>query len=168
MNEEYQKHLDSPYWKEVAETVKKKAGYRCQVCDDYKQLTVHHRRYSNVGNEAEHLDDLICLCWPCHKLFHERSSLKGAGRPRKTERAIRRQRVSLNIPKPLITKGKSFLITKENVYQVLTRRNGVSRQLHKTLGIKEEAGWKKRLIGKSIPLDTWLKVLALNGRQYIP
>jgi 5-methylcytosine-specific restriction endonuclease McrA len=73
--ERYHDYLESPYWKEVAKAVKERAGYRCQVCNSANQLTAHHRTYMNKGNEMEHLDDLTCLCWPCHSLFHEKSKI---------------------------------------------------------------------------------------------
>lgn len=73
--EEYAEYLKSDHWKHVAQAVKARAGNRCQICNSPKQLTAHHRSYEHKGREMDHLEDLVCLCWPCHSLFHERSKI---------------------------------------------------------------------------------------------
>jgi hypothetical protein len=35
----------------------------------------------------EHLEDLTCMCWPCHSLFHERSKLMRADKPKPKAKA---------------------------------------------------------------------------------
>jgi hypothetical protein len=67
---EYQEYLQTPYWKKASDEVKRRAGYRCQVCNSDKALETHHRSYEHRGNEMEHLEDLICLCHECHDRFH--------------------------------------------------------------------------------------------------
>ena len=59
MSAEYNDYLQTDYWKAVAVEVKKRAGYRCQVCNSQLDLCAHHRTYDHRGKELEHLDDLI-------------------------------------------------------------------------------------------------------------
>lgn len=66
----YQDYLQTPYWKEVSRAVKKRFGWRCGVCNSPLDLCAHHRTYEHRGKELDHLDDLICLCKKCHRIFH--------------------------------------------------------------------------------------------------
>lgn len=66
----YVDFLNTPYWKAISEEVKKKAHYKCQICNGNKKLQVHHRSYENHGLELYHLEDLICLCEDCHTKYH--------------------------------------------------------------------------------------------------
>lgn len=70
MSTAYDTYLQSDAWKAVSFAVKKRAGFRCQVCNSQHDLQAHHRTYANRGNEMNHLDDLICLCRRCHGVFH--------------------------------------------------------------------------------------------------
>lgn len=67
----YSAFLNTIYWKTVAEEAKRRAGYRCQLCNSDKSLNVHHRCYDNRGNEVLHMEDLICLCHDCHEHHHK-------------------------------------------------------------------------------------------------
>lgn len=69
---DYQSFLKTLYWKEVAQTSKKRAGYRCQVCNSREQLAVHHRSYRIHGFEHAHLNELTVLCKACHSCFHNK------------------------------------------------------------------------------------------------
>lgn len=73
--EEYQVYLQSPEWAAVSKEVKRRAGYRCQACDSSLDLCAHHRNYRHVGNDMDHLDELICLCSRCHNLFHRKPEI---------------------------------------------------------------------------------------------
>lgn len=53
-------------------------GHRCQTCGSTERLQVHHRTYLRRGREMSR--DLMVLCEPCHKLFHENSRLSDGGR----------------------------------------------------------------------------------------
>jgi len=66
----YQDYLQTPYWKEVSRAVKKRFDWRCGVCNSPLDLSAHHRTYEHRGKELDHLDDLICLCKRCHRIFH--------------------------------------------------------------------------------------------------
>jgi transposase-like protein len=68
---EYHDFLNTPYWKAISEKVKIKAGYKCQLCNSNKNLSVHHRSYINHGDELHNMDDLICICQNCHQIHHD-------------------------------------------------------------------------------------------------
>lgn len=48
--------------------VVRRCGGCCEDCGRKCKLTMHHRHYDTVGNEA--LDDIVALCWPCHQARH--------------------------------------------------------------------------------------------------
>lgn len=66
----YQEYLKSDYWKIVREMVRIRDGKKCCQCETTKRLTTHHTTYEHLGNELEHLEDLITLCWKCHRDAH--------------------------------------------------------------------------------------------------
>ena len=68
--ERYQEYLKSDYWKEVSYQVKKRAGFRCQLCNSQLDLIAHHRCYDHRGDELNHLEDLTCICQRCHSAIH--------------------------------------------------------------------------------------------------
>ena len=67
---DYYDFLKTPYWKEIAEKIKYKAGYKCQMCNSSENLITHHRTYENHGDEIHHMEDLICICKDCHEKHH--------------------------------------------------------------------------------------------------
>lgn len=67
---DYHKYLKSARWKAKAKAARKRAGYRCQLCNSQAPLEVHHRTYERLGYERA--DDLIALCSSCHQSFHRR------------------------------------------------------------------------------------------------
>ncbi len=66
---DYAIYLQSPLWKERARQARERAGQRCQLCNGYGPLEVHHRTYERLGHE--HPDDLTVLCRSCHSTFHQ-------------------------------------------------------------------------------------------------
>lgn len=64
----YDEYIKSPQWKRKAIEAKKRAGYRCQVCNSPDNLNAHHRTYERLGSEQP--GDITVLCRECHKLFH--------------------------------------------------------------------------------------------------
>lgn len=70
MEGDYSAFLNTIYWKTVAKGAKRRAGYRCQLCNSKDELNVHHRCYEHKGTEILHMDDLICLCHKCHEHHH--------------------------------------------------------------------------------------------------
>lgn len=72
----YEEYLKSNIWREKADEAKKRAGYRCQVCNVSQaqvRLDAHHRTYERLGNELP--EDITILCRNCHKLFHQAKKL---------------------------------------------------------------------------------------------
>jgi hypothetical protein BACCOPRO_02360 len=68
---DYYEFLKTPYWKAIAQNVKQKSKYKCELCNSSEYLVAHHKTYSRHG--YEHLywnEDLICLCSECHEKFH--------------------------------------------------------------------------------------------------
>lgn len=66
----YAEYLQTEYWKLKRQQVIEFWGQRCMICDSQEALNVHHRTYSNLGNES--ILDLIVLCSDCHALFHDK------------------------------------------------------------------------------------------------
>lgn len=70
---DYYEYIASAEWKQKADTAKKAAGYRCQVCnkskDEGAMLDAHHRTYERLGHERP--EDVTVLCRDCHSLFEE-------------------------------------------------------------------------------------------------
>jgi predicted HNH restriction endonuclease len=93
--ESYKAYLHTPYWREVSRLVKKRFGWRCGVCNSPLELQAHHRTYEHRGDELNHLDDLICLCKICHKLFHKEQ--RKARKPRKARKRKSPRLSNINI-----------------------------------------------------------------------
>ena len=69
----YAEYIDSAEWKAKAKEAKKRAGYRCQICNkagDNLTLNAHHRTYKRLGNELPM--DITVLCRDCHAKFHDK------------------------------------------------------------------------------------------------
>lgn len=66
----YYEFLKTPYWKAIAYEVKRKAGFKCAICNSSENLAAHHRTYAIRGNEIDNLKDLTCLCNNCHEKYH--------------------------------------------------------------------------------------------------
>ena len=77
MKSPYPNHLYySPGWIERARQTKALDGYACQHCGSQYNLTVHHKRYDPYKEIWEYVDeDLITLCWDCHKAQHYDSAV---------------------------------------------------------------------------------------------
>jgi 5-methylcytosine-specific restriction endonuclease McrA len=66
----YSEYLLTSEWDETRKRALKRAGYRCQTCNQANcKLHVHHRTYKRLGEEWN--SDLIVLCGDCHELFHQ-------------------------------------------------------------------------------------------------
>jgi 5-methylcytosine-specific restriction endonuclease McrA len=68
----YSRYIKSASWKKKAAAARKRAGYRCQLCNRMLPLQVHHRTYERLGYELK--GDLIALCARCHRRHHGRKS----------------------------------------------------------------------------------------------
>ena len=71
MSLNYYEYINSPEWQEIRKLALQRASYKCQICGKTNDLDVHHNSYSNLGNEQEHLEDLVALCAEHHQLYHD-------------------------------------------------------------------------------------------------
>ena len=64
----YNEYLATRHWQELAGQARKRAEYRCQLCNGNGRLHVHHRTYFRRGRKDED-KDLLVLCERCHREF---------------------------------------------------------------------------------------------------
>ena len=69
----YCEYLKTEHWKDVRERCIRAFDGKCGICNSRESIEVHHRTYSNVGNEKP--GDTIPLCGSCHDLFHKNKKL---------------------------------------------------------------------------------------------
>jgi len=125
--ENYAEYLQTDYWQSVSSEVKKRAGYRCQVCNSPHDLIAHHRTYEHRGRELEFLNDLICLCRRCHNIFH------GVAQPAAEQ------------PKP-----RMIRITDQNYFMLKCTKE--PWHWMRSIGINpRQKGWARRAIGYEVP-----------------
>lgn len=60
-------HFEIPGWDEIRLPILERDGYTCRECGGVNQLTVHHIDEDRLNNSA---DNLITLCWGCHRRKH--------------------------------------------------------------------------------------------------
>lgn len=73
---DYYTYIQSPERRSRADAAKRRAGYRCQVCNrpnNQVVLNAHHRTYDRLGHE--HDDDITVLCRDCHELYESNKRL---------------------------------------------------------------------------------------------
>lgn len=73
----YATYIRSEEWAAKANAAKKRAGYRCQVCNRSSKevvLDAHHRTYERLGNELP--SDITVLCRDCHELYETNKKRK--------------------------------------------------------------------------------------------
>ena len=70
----YKTFLQTPYWKAVSYEAKRKAGFKCKICNSTKMLSTHHRTYDVHGYEHTYrgMGELVVLCQDCHAKFHDK------------------------------------------------------------------------------------------------
>jgi 5-methylcytosine-specific restriction endonuclease McrA len=73
---QYERHIRSSAWKELAERALERDGRACRMCGASKsaspvRLEGHHRSYLSLGTERE-LDDVTTLCASCHAWYSKR------------------------------------------------------------------------------------------------
>lgn len=177
-NTRYEQYLKTDYWKAVALEVKKRAGFRCQVCNSQLDLVAHHRCYDHRGNELEHLGDLVCLCARCHSLFHGKlekpmEQTEPKGKKRKDKHVP--QPPFVGAPKPRIIPHTQadidkdmpagdgpIVLTRELVDRLRTNGSFTNAAII-PLGITWKTmvkGWCSALVGKEVSRETYAKCLA--------
>lgn len=68
MGDDYNRYLRSSHWRTRRSQYLATSDPTCERCGTDGTLHVHHRRYSNLGNEQD--ADLTALCDRCHALVH--------------------------------------------------------------------------------------------------
>ena len=64
----YDEYLWQLHWRETRKKALKRAGYRCEKCENQVRLHVHHKTYARLGQELD--GDLLALCTECHNEAH--------------------------------------------------------------------------------------------------
>lgn len=182
MTPKYEAYLKTDYWKAVSDAVKKRAGYRCQLCNSQHDLAAHHRTYDHRGREMEFLDDLTCLCRRCHEIFHGKSAIEShaekiADKPpamltkRQRREAREKIRAGLTNIRPHteaeveaeMPPGEEIELTRELLN--LCRTNGTfTTATIDALGVNGHMtyGWVQRLYGAKMPRRQFRQ--ALEGK----
>lgn len=147
----YHDHLKTEYWQEVARKVKSSAGFKCQVCNSPQGIVAHHRTYAHVGDELNHLGDLICLCGKCHTSFHKVEEVNGV---RRATVMPDKDRVTSPVPtKPLSIRSKKEMRREMRYLKARVRHEAQKAELERrlvklaakeTIGIKQEEKAKKK------------------------
>jgi len=66
----YNRYLQSDGWKDKKKELRKTTVKKCWVCNNTKNLQVHHITYNRIGREES--GDLIYLCLKHHLDFHRK------------------------------------------------------------------------------------------------
>lgn len=66
--ENYNEFLKTEEWKQIAQMVKERDGYKCVICGSTENLNAHH-----IGYDGDCLDenDIVTLCNRCHECLHD-------------------------------------------------------------------------------------------------
>jgi len=65
----YNVYLKSEHWVNFRQNTIEERGCKCEQCGATDNLVVHHKTYSNLGNEKP--EDVLVLCDECHKEIHK-------------------------------------------------------------------------------------------------
>lgn len=67
--DDYHKYLESLHWQQLRVRYISSRDFNCFACGEHKAgMNLHHLTYRRIGDEW--LDDLIPLCFSCHRLAH--------------------------------------------------------------------------------------------------
>lgn len=160
----YNDYLKTDYWKAVALAVKKRSGYRCQICNSQHDLQAHHRCYDNRGRELEHLDDLTCLCRRCHAVFHGQLSQHQPTQEVKSPKPMRSRIVNEKWVEANTPPYAEFELTPGLIDRCRTDAYGFTNATLRALGVKAPLirGWVAKLAGTKISREAYQQ--ALRGR----
>lgn len=72
---EYQRYLESDYWKEFTKQARIIFGYKCWFCGSGGELHLHHTRYYKTTFYSKrkvknNLRWFLLICKSCHKKIH--------------------------------------------------------------------------------------------------
>lgn len=188
MSDKYNAYLKTDYWKKVSEAVKKRAEYRCQLCNSQHDLCAHHRTYEHRGNELNYLNDLVCLCRRCHEIFHGKNQPEVGAAPVHPKKqkpgdplaglSKRERREKLNdtrMANAVIDSAKveadmppgdgAIELTNELIQKCRNENGAFTNASIIPLGVKPPliSGWAGRLIGRKVSRAEYRQ--ALEGRH---
>jgi hypothetical protein len=68
----YGKYLPGEHWSSFRAKVYARDGFACRNCRGTDRLSPHHSAegYRRLGRERIDSDDVVTLCWPCHRAMH--------------------------------------------------------------------------------------------------
>jgi hypothetical protein len=66
----YKHYINSEKWRLFRNKIFKERGFQCELCDNKKNLQLHHITYENFGRENDL--DVMILCQDCHNLAHSK------------------------------------------------------------------------------------------------
>jgi 5-methylcytosine-specific restriction endonuclease McrA len=75
----YQNAIGSKHWKLLKGDVIQQRGLRCERCDSYEALELHHLHYRTLGSERP--EDVELLCPKCHVAADEERAAKRRRKP---------------------------------------------------------------------------------------
>ena len=78
----YDLYLRSDTWKQKRKLVFERDKNTCKVCNVETATEVHHLTYKNIYNEE--LEDLIAICYDCHKKQHNKPTSEEINRETST------------------------------------------------------------------------------------
>lgn len=64
----YQRYIKSTAWRRKRCQVLIRCGSICERCGEWPVVNVHHLTYARLGDER--LEDLLGVCFNCHKELH--------------------------------------------------------------------------------------------------
>ena len=64
LSNDYRLYMRSRRWAIKRTEALERAGHRCELCDDHRELEVHHLTYDRFRRERP--DDLLVVCKTCH------------------------------------------------------------------------------------------------------
>jgi hypothetical protein len=161
----YQQFLGTAYWFAVASVAKARAGMRCQVCNQGKGISVHHRTYDTHGSEHNNMMDLVVLDELCHGMFHGHITVEFQPkeqpkeyiqeRPRNGK--IKRSIVPHSDADIIMPDGDPIVLTKKLID--LCRANGsFTNATLRAFGMTKDTlqnGWPIRLRGKQMTREEY-------------
>ena len=75
--------LDPESYRRLRQSVLQRDQWRCQCCGAIIGLEVHHMKFrSKLGDDVE--NNLITLCWDCHRKAHQAKTKPARSRVRQS------------------------------------------------------------------------------------
>lgn len=96
--------LKTSYWMIISAEVKRRNGWKCNVCNGRIGLQIHHEDEGNANHGQEHLllmngltRGLQCICEKCHEKKHG-PSVKIKDAEKKRQRNLRKENILTQLP----------------------------------------------------------------------